>query len=670
MLAFTPNCRLFVITLLSTMVVGGCQVVSLKQQAIDVTIANERNSILTQNKLSEASLNVLSMSGKEAKVCSQTPNECIADLHKIPQIQDEQLLSTASELYLAKSMALSDSSECKVSKLTKHKSEDDQKIIQKNYENCLDQQLENLDKSIRYSYAYLFKTARKPQERIFDNRQVQIRDFYNQALTQLVNVHSLRNPTTNITPTIKIGKSTYTLDIQSYQRLQDMKLEKFISSYNMNFSGLKAINRRDGFGSDFVAVFPSGDASQHDNKYILDPLTYHYPKGVNPNIHKARYLAATIIAQPRKPTASVNDVLTSPEFDIKVYDPYSIDKVNIAGQPYSLAANFSAPYGLWLAENNLGAAAYLTLIDRDQHLTMPHLYMLEPYNPNKKIIVLVHGLASSPEAWIAVTNDIMGDAVLREHYQVWQVFYSTNMPILESRFQIYALLKQAFSTVKPKDAAAKDAVLVGHSMGGIISRLLVSDADISKQALGMMNNRQQTRLRKHPVIGERLKMQPIANFDRAIFLAAPHRGTDYADRWFTLAARKIIRLPATFLTTLADTLTSDDVDLKDFVKTLTNDVIQNGPSDLSKKSKFMELTANIPPEKGLVFHSIMGNITKSNDPNVITDGIVPYKSAHLDGAVSEKIIHGGHSIQETPEAILELRRILRQHLVDHGLYKP
>lgn len=670
MLAFTPNCRLFVITLLSTMVVGGCQVVSLKQQAIDVTIANERNSILTQNKLSEASLNVLSMSGKEAKVCSQTPNECIADLHKIPQIQDEQLLSTASELYLAKSMALSDSSECKVSKLTKHKSEDDQKIIQKNYENCLDQQLENLDKSIRYSYAYLFKTARKPQERIFDNRQVQIRDFYNQALTQLVNVHSLRNPTTNITPTIKIGKSTYTLDIQSYQRLQDMKLEKFISSYNMNFSGLKAINRRDGFGSDFVAVFPSGDASQHDNKYILDPLTYHYPKGVNPNIHKARYLAATIIAQPRKPTASVNDVLTSPEFDIKVYDPYSIDKVNIAGQSYSLAANFSAPYGLWLAENNLGAAAYLTLIDRDQHLTMPHLYMLEPYNPNKKIIVLVHGLASSPEAWIAVTNDIMGDAVLREHYQVWQVFYSTNMPILESRFQIYALLKQAFSTVKPKDAAAKDAVLVGHSMGGIISRLLVSDADISRQALAMMNNRQQTRLRKHPVIGERLKMQPIANFDRAIFLAAPHRGTDYADRWFTLAARKIIRLPATFLTTLADTLTSDDVDLKDFVKTLTNDVIQNGPSDLSKKSKFMELTANIPSEKGLVFHSIMGNITKSNDPNVITDGIVPYKSAHLDGAVSEKIIHGGHSIQETPEAILELRRILRQHLVDHGLYKP
>lgn len=670
MQASNSNKYLFAFTLLSTIALNGCQVVSLKQQAVDVTLANERNSILTQKKLSEASLNVLSMSGKEAKICMQSPNECIADLHKIPQIQDEQLLSTASELYLAKAMSLSDSSECKISKLSKHKPDDEQKLIQQNYERCLDQKLEALDKSIRYSYAYLFKTSRQPQERLFDNRQVQIRDFYNQALTQLVNGHRLRNPSTNLTPTIKIGKSTYTIDIQAYQRLQNMKLEKFISSYNMNFSGLRAINRRDGFGSDFVAVFPSTDSSSQENKYILNPLTHDYPKGINPNIHKARYLAATIIAQPKKSNATIEDVLTNPNFEIKVYDPYSVEKVEIAGKPYSLAANFSAPYGLWLAENNLGAAAYLTLIDRDQHLVMPHIYMLEPYNPNKKIIVLVHGLASSPEAWIAVTNDIMGDPVLREHYQVWQVFYSTNMPILESRFQIYALLKQTFGSVNMQDAAAKDAVLIGHSMGGIISRLLVSNADISKEELVMMSSRQQTRLRKHPVIGERLKMQPISNFDRAIFLAAPHKGTDYADRWFTLAARKIIKLPTTFLTTLADTLTSNDVELKDFVKTLTNDVIQNGPSDLSKKSKFMELTADIPPQKGLLFHSIMGNITKSQDPNIMTDGIVPYKSAHLDGAVSEKIITGGHSIQETPEAVLELRRILRQHLVEHGLYKP
>ena len=656
--------------LLSTLLLSGCQVVSVKNQALNVTIANERDSILSRNKLSEASLNVLSMTGREAKICTESPESCVDEIKQIPQIIDEQLLSTASELYLAKAIELENSAECKISLLTKHVSQERQQAQQVSYEKCLNQQLYMLDKSIRYSYAYMFKTKRGPQDRIFDNRQVQIRDFYNQSIAKLVNTYYLRYKPTEVTSQIKIGQSIYNIDFDNYPELKKRRIEQLMSTYNLNFSGLRSITRRDGFGSDFVAVFPLTHSSSQENKYILNPLTHDYPKGINPNIHKARYLAATIIAQPKKSNATIEDVLTNPNFEIKVYDPYSVEKVEIAGKPYSLAANFSAPYGLWLAENNLGAAAYLTLIDRDQHLAMPHLYMLEPYNPNKKIIVLVHGLASSPEAWIAVTNDIMGDAILREHYQVWQIFYSTNMPILESRFQIYALLKQAFGSLNPKDAAAQDAVLIGHSMGGIISRLLVSDADISKQALELMNNRQQTRLRKHPVIGERLKMKPIENFDRAIFLAAPHRGTDYADRWFTLAARKIIKLPATFLTTLADTLTSDDVDLKDFVKTLTNDVIQNGPSDLSKKSKFMELTASIPPEKGLVFHSIMGNITKSDDPNVITDGIVPYKSAHLDGAVSEKIFTGGHSIQETPEAVLELRRILRQHLVDHGLYKP
>lgn len=650
-------------SLLSIIITSGCQMVSLKKQTLHTTISNERNSILTQNKLSEASLNVLYMAGMDAKNCVQTPEACIADLEKIPQIQSEQLLSTASELYLAKALALSESHACKINENITTKTE------QTNNKDCLEQELQAIDKSIRYSYAYLFKTSRQPQDRIFDNRQVQIRDFYNQALNQLVNLYSQTNTSATIPSVIKIGKSSYTIDIESYQKLQGKKLEKFTSSYNMNFSGLRTINRRDGFGSDFVAVLhPTEDSSEKENPYILDPLAYSYPNGINPNIHKAHYLASTLVAQPQNEVASQSDILNSPDFRIKIYDPYNIEKINIAGKEYSLAANFSAPYGLWLAENNLGAAAYLTLIDSNKHLNMPHLYMLEPYNPNKKVIVLIHGLASSPEAWIAVTNEIMGDKILREHYQVWQIFYSTNMPILESRFQIYALLKQTFASLNPQDPAANNAVLIGHSMGGIISRLLMSNADISKEALPMMSSHQQARMRKHPIIGERLKLQAIPNFDRVIFIAAPHRGTNYADRWFTLTARKIIRLPSTFLKTLTDTMTSYDDDLKDFVRTINNN-LENGPSDLSNKSEFMELTSSIPLKEGLVFHSIMGNITKSNDPNIITDGIVPYKSAHLEGANSEKVIKGGHSIQLKPESVLELRRILSQHLIDHGLYK-
>ncbi len=657
--------------LFSSSLLTGCQIVSVKNQAINVTIANERESILTRNKLSEASLNVLSMTGREAKICSDEPEQCVQELQQIPQIQDEQLLSTASEVYLAKALTFENSGDCKVGILADTKSQEKQQLQQVTYDKCLDQQLYMLDKSIRYSYAYMFKTKRGPQDRIFDNRQVQIRDFYNLALAKLVSAYALRHKTTEVEHRIKVGKSIYSINFDYYPQLKEQKIEQLLSSYNLNFSGLRSINRRDGFGSEFVVVLPQvkDDIGEGKNKYIIDPMNFSYKNGINPNIHQARYLAATITAQPKSAT-NIEDILNKSEFEIKAFDPYKYEKVTMAGKTYPLAGNFSTPYGLWLAQNNLGKAAYLTLIDRDDHLTMPHLYMLEPYNPNKKIIVLVHGLASSPEAWIRLTNDIMGDAVLRENFQVWQVFYSTNMPIIESRFQIYALLNQAFVQVDAKAPAKKDAVLIGHSMGGIIARLLVSDADVTKKALAMMKNRQLNKYQKLPIVSQRLVMKDIPNFSRAIFLASPHKGTDYADRWFTKAARKIIRIPGAFLSAIGDSIQNQDLDVKELLTQIDHGLIQNGPSDLSHQSKFMELTKDITPRKGLIFHSIMGNITNSEDLNIITDDIVPYKSAHLDGAVSEKIIKGGHSIQETPEAILELRRILRLHLIQLGLHKP
>ncbi|ATO20774.1 alpha/beta hydrolase [Acinetobacter sp. LoGeW2-3] len=655
-------------SLLFTTALTGCQVVSVKQQALNVTISNERDSILTRDKLSEASLNVLSMTGREARICTEQPQECVEELKEIPQILDEQLLSTASELYLAKSLQLGKGSDCKTSVLTKTQSEEKKQLQKQNIQKCQDQQLAMLDQSIRYSYAYLFKTQRAPQDRIFDNRQVQIRDFYNQAIAHLIHVYSERHPAKEVSRKIQVGNSIYTVDFENYPEIKDQAFEQLMSTYNMNFSGLRSITRRDGFGSEFVVVLPEEKRITSNKKYIVDPLNFKYAEGSNPNIHAARYLATTITAVPKSAT-SVEQIINGPEFQLKLHDPYKHEKVTVAGKQYALAANFSAPYGLWLAENNLGRAAYLVLIDRDDNLTMPHLYMLEPYNPKKKVIVLIHGLASSPEAWIRLTNDIMGDPVLRENFQVWQVFYSTNMPILESRYQINALIQQGFQRINAQEPAKKDAVLVGHSMGGVIARLLVSDANLIPKTEELINSRRIDRFRNNSLFKARLQLKPIPNFSRGIFLAAPHRGTDYADRWFTLAARKIIRLPGAFLGAFADTL-QGDIGLDDFIKEIGHDMIQNGPSDLSKNSKFNALTRDVVPYKGFKFHNIMGNMTDSTDKLVMTDDVVPYKSAELKGAISEEIIKGGHSIQETPEAVLELRRILRLHLTELGLYKP
>ena len=650
------------------LLLSGCQVVSVKSQALNVTIANERDSILTRNQLSEASLNILSMTGREAKTCSNKPDECVTELQRIPQIQDEQLFSAASEIYLAKAIELDKSAECKSGLISNVQSKDKQQQKVQAQQHCLDQQLIMLDKSLRYSYAYMFQSKRGPEDRIFDNRQVQIRDFYNQSIAKMVSVYAMRHKPSQMPQSIQVGQSRYHLNFDAYPELKNQAVEQLISTYNLNFSGLRSITRRDGFGSEFAVVLPEKNPPSKSG-YIVDPLGYAYKNGVNPNIHTPRYLAATITAQP-KGAQSVDRILNHSDFELSAFDPYRYTNVKVDEKNYPLAANFSAPYGLWLAQNNLGKAAYLSLIDRDDRLTMPHLYMLEPYNPNKKVIILVHGLASSPEAWVRLTNDMMGDPVLRQHYQVWQVFYSTNMPIIESRFQIYALLTQAFQQVDPQAAAKNQAVLVGHSMGGIIARLLVSNADITQDTLALMNARQLNKYRNLPIVRQRMVIKAIPNIDRAIFLATPHRGTDFADRWFTKAARKIIKLPGAFLTAIGDALLDEDPSLKELWQHIDHSLIQNGPSDLSHQSNFIGLTQNIMPRPQLSFHSIIGNNTGLTDPLRINDDVVPYQSAHLQGAASEKIIKGSHSIQETPEAVLELRRILRLHLTENGLYRP
>jgi hypothetical protein len=634
---------------------SACQLVKLQQRSLSASLADKTQSILTRPQLSDATQNTLLLSGLKIDQCISQPDQCVQTLQQKLTDNSEQSYAAASEIYLTRALQLSHEKHCDIPlSQIQHSTKQNQ---------CLDQVLTLLDQSIRFSYAYLFETQHTPQQRIFDQRQTQVRLFYNVALSRLITTAYLRYQFTHFPKQLLINQHRYSFNFDDYPELATTDIQLLQSSYNMRFSGFFSVNRRDGFGSEFVLV--AKNKQPLNPNYIYDPESYYAGKE-NPYIHTARYLSVTAVAQPNGKT-SVQQLLKDAPLEIQLIDPFRYDEVKVAGQNYLLTANYSAPYGLWLAENNLGGTGYKTLIDRKEQLSMPHLFMLEPYNPNKKIIIFIHGLASSPEAWIALTNDILGDENLRKHYQVWQVFYSTNMPILESRAQIYALLKQAFAMHDPKDAAMSDAVLIGHSMGGIISRLIMGQGDIRQQAVEAINNDKAHDFIFSPAVSKRFIFRPIDQINRIIFIATPHKGTAYADRWFTLALRKVIHLPSKFLNAAEVAVTEKKIDLQQMKNSLESGIIENGPSDLSYQSKFMKMSQDIQPIKGLAYHSIMGNITQNQDPNKMTDGIVPYTSSHLEGALSEKIIQGEHSIQEKPEAILELRRILKLHVKQHPL---
>jgi hypothetical protein len=148
-----------------------------------------------------------------------------------------------------------------------------------------------------------------------------------------------------------------------------------------------------------------------------------------------------------------------------------------------------------------------------------------------------------------------------------------------------------------------------------------------------------------------------------VFMATPHRGANMSDDWLPRLVRRMIRLPFDVLRDAGDVLRRAQVDEQTQQQLgFRKGRPPSGPDDLSPDSLFMRSTAGLPIEAGLPYHSIVGQ----RDPAVpllqSDDGVVPYASAHLDGAQSERVVRSDHSVQETPEAILELRRILRLHM--------
>lgn len=84
--------------------------------------------------------------------------------------------------------------------------------------------------------------------------------------------------------------------------------------------------------------------------------------------------------------------------------------------------------------------------------------------------------------------------------------------------------------------------------------------------------------------------------------------------------------------------------------------------DSISDNPMLQTLVEIPIDPHVTYHSIIANHKAADTPGG-TDGVVPYESAHLEGAASEKIIRSDHSVQKHPLGIQEVKRILREHFV-------
>jgi hypothetical protein len=208
-------------------------------------------------------------------------------------------------------------------------------------------------------------------------------------------------------------------------------------------------------------------------------------------------------------------------------------------------------------------------------------------------------------------------------------------------------------------------------MGGVIARLMVSSADdqLWDAMIGGRDIDPARLARVRPRIEPMLRFEPFAPVHRAIFIAAPHRGTLAAGNRLGRWISGLVRLPLTILEGFDDVLQAlagSDVAATDGEPGR----IPNSIDNLSHADPFIQAASDLPISPTVGYHSIIAHRKPEIPLADSDDGLVPYPSAHLAGALSEKVIVSGHSVQETAPAILEIRRILHRDLLDYEARRP
>lgn len=678
---------------------SACQSLHTKSAKI---IQTERQNITTSPSLSLSTQSILVASGYEQAGCLANFDACLTAVEgSYFRGNAKARLATLSELYYAYALQLQASAECQA---LSHRppldpyyanalpSAEQHQKNQNDTKACKTRHLDSLYNALRHSYAYVFYdnlTGETTTTNIANESSIRTQDIYHMAIHSLVaelyaqNQGNLGNDLTPYHIALKDEQSFVNMGVLTSQFDTDNTLLVYVANdpyylhtlvgaderhllselksiYDGTLPKLNITSSRTGLGVGYVGSL--NDRHQNRLETLLD---YQDNTDTKARIHPMGHLLMTAVVLPKGRT--VDEVLASREFGLFILNPYQTDTVVILGKEYPLFANFSSGYANWLSENQFRGVALAQMLDKDK-VRLPELYLLEPYNPNKKVIIMIHGLASSPSTWVNLTNSLFADPVLRDNYQAWQIFYATNLPILENRYQIQKLINDTFAKYDPKGEhkASQNATLIGHSMGAVIGRLMLSDDDLRGAVLANQQGTMTLKAQDEAVLAQRGALSALPQVDTAVFVSAPFRGTDYADRWFTRALRRVVQLPTGLTKSLKTALDSDEIGLADGL--VGGLYLQNGASQLSDKSTFMSLTKDVKINQNVRYHSIMANNTSFTIKDTgtvsehISDGIVPYSSSHLDGADSEIVIDGGHSIHENPKTVVHLRKILHEKL--------
>jgi hypothetical protein len=212
-----------------------------------------------------------------------------------------------------------------------------------------------------------------------------------------------------------------------------------------------------------------------------------------------------------------------------------------------------------------------------------------------------------------------------------------------------------------KDPALQQMVVIGHSQGGLLTKMTVVDSGSSFWDRRMKTPFDQAKLdpETRDLLRRALFVRPLPFVKEVVFIATPHRGSYMASNFVVKFANKFLNLPGG-LVKAAVQLDK----LRQPSELGTPFRIPTALDNMDGSNPFVQTLSGLPIANGVHAHSIIP-VTGDGPPEEGNDGVVKYKSAHIEGVESELVVRSGHSTQSVPETIEEVRRILYEHAGIH-----
>ena len=410
---------------------------------------------------------------------------------------------------------------------------------------------------------------------------------------------------------------------------------QFVSDYELK--NLRSHNTTPGLGVPIIAI--------RKDSAKPDPVEKYYTKGMS--------FSATLVLR--------FDTDSGANGRMQIFDSRESDSMLVGDTLMPLQTDVSTPLARYLSNKDLSLLDTWGYIRPDHAEKLSGIYMVQPYDPDRIPVLMVHGVWSSPMTWMEMFNDLQADPEIRRKYQFWFYLYPTGEPMAFSAARLREDLQLVRHDCDPyhRNDRLDEMVVVGHSMGGLISQMLTLNSSdklwnsVSSKPVEELKANEETKSEIRRVFF----FESNPSIDRVVTIASPYNGSSLSNRFTRWLSGSLVWLPAKTYQLSQVVFEQDD---KRWWERFS--APRTSLDSLTKKSGMLRLIRETRVPEDVKHHNIVG-VKRGTSQSDWTDGVVSYRSAHCEDVASEKIVRASHSeVHRHPEAVAEVRRILLEHL--------